>query len=568
MIKSISLRMTIGKKIAGGFIVVIALVFFMSMFTYFKVGQLHTSSQETLKQSLAKIQLAEELAIDVANEAVAMRRFNFTGDLSDAAAFNDHRNFGNNRIKQLEASLTSANSIAILKDLKKEKAAFDTLAEKSIAAKRADNISLVGLTMQQAGKPSENSIAATKQLVLAVKEQIRDEAEMSAKQAGQVQLLLIIVSFLIASVSVLVSVYTIRGISKPLRSIAFAAKEIADGNLATPAICLKSSDELGQLAHIFNQMKLDLQDIIQRVFHSAEQVAASSEQLSTSADQSAQAGNQVAGASANVAQSAALQIATVNDTMFAVKKMSASIQQIAANASTVENKSAQAAEAASVGSQAVEKAIQQMGQLEHSVNTSASVVAKLGEQSREIGQIVETISGIAGQTNLLALNAAIEAARAGEQGRGFSVVAEEVRKLAEQSQAAAKKIAELIGQIQGDTDKAVAAMIHETNDVGTGVKMVNDAGKAFLAIQSVVLEVSSQTKEIAGAINELASGSETVVASIQAIESVGRRVSEETQTVSAVTEEQSASVEEIAASSQTLARMAQDLQSVVNRFRF
>ena len=64
--------------------------------------------------------------------------------------------------------------------------------------------------------------------------------------------------------------------------------------------------------------------------------------------------------------------------------------------------------------------------------------------------------GDSGDANTL--NAAIEAARAGEQGRGFAVVAEEVRKLAEQSQEAAKKIAILISEIQGDTNKAVIAM--------------------------------------------------------------------------------------------------------------
>ena len=97
-----------------------------------------------------------------------------------------------------------------------------------------------------------------------------------------------------------------------------------------------------------------------------------------------------------------------------------------------------------------------MANIEKTVANSVAVVTKLGERSKEIGQIVENISGIAGQTNLLALNAAIEAARAGEQGRSFAVVAEEVRKLAEQSQEAAKQIANLIGEIQGDTDKALS----------------------------------------------------------------------------------------------------------------
>jgi methyl-accepting chemotaxis protein len=547
---------------------VIVLVFLMSIFTYFKVEELHSSAQETLKQALARIQLAEELAIDVANEAVAMRSFNFTGDLSAAADFANHRSFGDSKISQLEIALTSEESLAILQALKQEKADFDRLAEKSIAAKRAENMQLVAEYMQQAGKPSENSIAAAKRLVLAVKEQIRNETEYSAQQAGQVQLLLIIVSLLVAGVAGIVSIYVSRGISRPLGLIAQTAQEIADGNLAAPDITIQSSDELGLLANAFNQMKTDLRVIIHKVVSSAEQVAASSEQLTASADQSAQAGNQVAGASTNVAQSASLQMTTVDDTSFAVQKMSANIQQIAANAGTVDGKSAQTAEAASAGSQAIEKAIQQIGQLELTVNTSASVVSKLGARSREIGQIVETISGIAGQTNLLALNAAIEAARAGEQGKGFSVVAEEVRKLAEQSQAAAKKIAGLISQIQGDTDNAVTAIVQGTSEVEAGVKMVNAAGKAFQDIQALVLEVSSQINEISGSIREVAGGSELIVASIASIDSAGRKVSEETQTVSAAIEEQSASVEEIAASSQTLARMAQDLQGAVSRFRF
>ena len=208
-----------------------------------------------------------------------------------------------------------------------------------------------------------------------------------------------------------------------------------------------------------------------------------------------------------------------------------------------------------------------MTYIEQTVNNSAQVVAKLGERSKEIGQIVDTISGIAGQTNLLALNAAIEAARAGEQGRGFAVVAEEVRKLAEQSQDAAKKIATLISEIQGDTDKAVLAMSEGTREVKIGTEVVTAAGYAFEEIEVMVTEVSNQVKEISAAVQQMASSSQQIVSSVKEIDELSKNAAGEAQTVSAATEEQSASMEEIASSSQSLAKMAQDLQEAVSKFR-
>jgi len=208
-----------------------------------------------------------------------------------------------------------------------------------------------------------------------------------------------------------------------------------------------------------------------------------------------------------------------------------------------------------------------MVSIEQSVSSSAEVVTKLGERSKEIGQIVVTISGIAGQTNLLALNAAIEAARAGEQGRGFAVVAEEVRKLAEQSQEAAKQIANLISEIQSETDNAVVAMNEGAREVKVGADVVNNAGKAFKEIVSLISEVSTQIREISAAIQQMASGSQQIVAAVRDIDRISKDAAGQTQTVSAATEEQSASMEEIAAASQALAKMAEDLQSAVRKFR-
>ncbi|MBU2701481.1 methyl-accepting chemotaxis protein [Sporomusaceae bacterium BoRhaA] len=368
-------------------------------------------------------------------------------------------------------------------------------------------------------------------------------------------------------VSGLFVIWLARRIAKPIQKLELVANRIADGDISETKVHITSNDEIGRLGQSFEQMAQNLQSIIRKILGATEQVAAASQELTASSEQSSQAANQIATSITNVATGTNEQMDAANDTTRVVEQMSASIQQIAANANQVAEQSAQAAGKAKNGDRAVEKAVTQMIKIEETVTDSAQVVTKLGERSKEIGQIVDTISGIAGQTNLLALNAAIEAARAGEQGRGFAVVAEEVRKLAEQSQEAAKKIAELIGEIQGDTGHAVIAMNDGTREVKLGAEVVNIAGATFREIANLVAEVSSQVREISAAIQQMASGSQRIVDSVKKIDNLGKKSASESQGVSAAAEEQLASMEEIASSSQALAKLAQDLQSEVNEFR-
>lgn len=364
-----------------------------------------------------------------------------------------------------------------------------------------------------------------------------------------------------------------RRFTKPIIALNQATEKIAQGDLTVQAVAgnlteenIQEKDELDTLAIHFDTMVVKLRGLVQQVATSAEQVAASSEELTANAEQSALAVTQVAGSITNVASGANSQLEAVNETTEVVEKMSASIQQVAAHSGTVAATAEKTSLAARNGGRAIDDTTKQMATIEQSVVHSAQVVASLGERSKEIGQIVDTISGIASQTNLLALNAAIEAARAGEQGKGFAVVAEEVRKLAEQSQEAAKHIAMLIGEIQGDTEKAVLVMADGTKEVKRGSEVAGTAGKAFGEIAALIEEVSNQVENISAVIQQVAGGSEQIVSSMQKINDISGATAEHTQTVSAATEEQSASMEEIAASSEALAKMSEELRLIITQF--
>ena len=341
---------------------------------------------------------------------------------------------------------------------------------------------------------------------------------------------------------------------------------IGTGDL-TPRLSIAANDELGTIAREMNKMLDSICRIVGKVHTEAGKLATASEELSSSVSQSAQAANQVAVSITQVAGGAENQVKVIGNTAHVVEHMSDGIRYVANCTEQVAASSAQAADKAKAGTLSIEKAVSQMLMVEQTVNNSASVVTKLGERSKEIGQIVDTIAGIASQTNLLALNAAIEAARAGEQGRGFAVVAEEVRKLAEQSQDAAKRIAELIREIQGETNDAVVAMDQGTQAVKVGTEVVNTAGSAFGDIAGLVTRVSGQVTDITAAIHRVVNDSQQIVTDVRKIDDLSQAAADEAQTISAAIEEQSASMQQMEIASKGLAEIAQSLKAAISSFK-
>jgi methyl-accepting chemotaxis protein len=390
-----------------------------------------------------------------------------------------------------------------------------------------------------------------------------DQNQQSFNHTKRLTFLIFLVSLVICTgFGYLVS----RSIQRPTKQMQNLMRRAEQGDLTVRGD-YASTDEIGQLTQSFNAMMEGLQWLIGQIRDKALVLASTSEQLTASADQTGRATEQIATSMQEVATSAETQSQSVEDTVQTVEKMSHDVQIIAKRSEEVAATADQAFRISKEGNQAIQQTIHQMMSIHTTVGHAADTIRDLGEQARNIGRIVEVITGIASQTNLLALNAAIEAARAGEHGRGFAVVADEVRKLAEESTRSAKQIESYILNIQHKIETVVQSMEQGTQEVATGIDVVNQAGHSFEQIRHSVQEVTEQIQEVTVLVQQVASGTEQVVKAVDKIsEAVGQTASV-TQMVSAATEEQLATMQEITATSNSLSNIAMELQNQVAKFQ-
>jgi len=385
-------------------------------------------------------------------------------------------------------------------------------------------------------------------------------ADMNANQ-----LKIILITLIVLIVGICIVYFFTHYLTKPIRKLTSQVRQVGNGDL-TVKIETDRKDEIGVLTKAFQQMVLDLQNIIIGINASSKQLMDTTNGVAKSSEKATEAISHISASIQEVSAGAHAQYKSSEESSATLEQMSEGIQHIAEASLNVSQLSSISLQNVELGNGNIEKVIHQMNIINESVQLSANAIKKLENQSNEVSLIINMIRDIASQTNLLALNAAIEAARAGESGKGFAVVAEEVRKLAEQSEKSANSISNLISKINEDTTLTVQTMNVVTGNVEDGLQAVEEAGKSFESILQSIQGVVSHTKQVSVTSEEMSAFSEEITAGVMETTMLANKAAKATESVVERTMEQESYNQDILHSVLKLNKMAEELEKSVSKF--
>ncbi|MBE3586718.1 MAG: methyl-accepting chemotaxis protein [Thermoanaerobacter sp.] len=518
------MRMSIGMKIGGGFVLLLLFMAVVAIQSSLIMGNT-ISDAANVDQRVVRLSLDYQI-VDAYKEASRdLRAYLLYGD---EKYLNEYKKDIENTQTLLEKRLNncSAQARPKLEEVLAKVTEYDRqLTNNAIPLAKEGKFQEAVAAVQSFASYADDAEKILAELIMENEQKTGDVVDNMQANAARGRSLVILVGAFALVVGLLIAVFITRMITRPILATVREAGRIAEGDLTGEELVVRTRDEVARLAGAFNRMRTNLREIIGQVVQTSKQVADSASQLATQAEQTA---------------------AGANETAATMSEMASTVEQVTENVQKVSAAAEQAAARAAEGARGVERVIRQMKAIEQASANVSSAINALNQTAGQITQIVDLITHIADQTNLLALNAAIEAARAGEQGRGFAVVAEEVRKLAERSANAAKEIYELITMVQDESRKAVEVMAAGAAEVTEGSKVINEVGANIKAINLAIEDVARQVQEVAAAAEEMSAG---------------------VQNVAGTTEEQTSAMEEVSASTEELTALAGALDRLAARFR-
>ncbi len=388
---------------------------------------------------------------------------------------------------------------------------------------------------------------------------------MLVKDAKGILTLTLWMALVDAAIAVLIGVWMVRMIARPLGRLKDLMQEGAKGNLKvrTP---FTSKDEIGQLSAAFNLMMEQITKLVEQTNRSAQEVLDTASELSNASKKTAISASEIAVATEEIAGGASSLATEAERGNELTDNISRQMQSVVAANEEMGQSARHVEQSSETGTQHLNQLMTKTQKTEEMIGALVNKVDSLKESTSSVLKVLDVLQNITKQTNILSLNATIEAARAGAAGRGFMVVAGEVRQLAEQSRQSIDMVGEITDKIMHEMNETVTALSNVNPLFREQMDAVKDTNVIFASVQEQMGAFVEKLGMVTDSIGDLSKSQGTLSEAMSNVSAVAEESSATSEEVASLSSEQQNISNQLVNLSDKLENVSTELKNTLSRF--